>query len=165
MKKINEVVFGFSDAENYRRRENKELFSKIFLRTDALDEICEKSTFFLVGDKGAGKTAYAVYLSNSVYRENVSLHRFIRETDYLKFLSLKKSNNLTLSDYTDIWKVIIYFLIANAVYDTAGSIEFLSKYKKFKGLRLAIEEYYSHAFLPRFPQRFNWSKIPNWQLS
>jgi len=33
MKPISEIIFGFSDAENYRRRENKELFNKFFVRT------------------------------------------------------------------------------------------------------------------------------------
>ena len=94
MKPIADVIFGFSDAENYRRRENKELFNKIFLRTDALDKLCQKNIFFLVGDKGTGKTAYAVYLSNSPYRGNIAAHRFIRETDYQKFMSLKEANNL-----------------------------------------------------------------------
>jgi hypothetical protein len=62
MKAVSEITFGFSDAENYRRRENRDLFNKIFLRTDALDQVCQKSTFFVVGDKGTGKTAYAVYI-------------------------------------------------------------------------------------------------------
>jgi hypothetical protein len=30
MKKISELKFGFPDAENYKRREHKELFNKIF---------------------------------------------------------------------------------------------------------------------------------------
>lgn len=65
MKPVRELTFGFSDAENYRRRENKDLFNQIFLRTDALEVIQDPGIFFIVGEKGTGKTAYAVYLSNS----------------------------------------------------------------------------------------------------
>ncbi len=50
MKPISEIIFGFSDAENYRRRENKELFNKFFVRTTDLDILCERNVFFLVGD-------------------------------------------------------------------------------------------------------------------
>ena len=78
MKPIFEIIFGFSDAENYRRRENKELFNKFFVRTTDLDILCERNVFFLVGDKGTGKTAYAVYLANTEYKNNVASHRFIR---------------------------------------------------------------------------------------
>lgn len=58
---IAQLNFGFNDAENYKRRENKDLFSQIFVMTEDLDRVCEKSTFFLMGEKGTGKTAYAVY--------------------------------------------------------------------------------------------------------
>lgn len=55
MKGLNKLTFGFTDAENYRRRENKDLFEQIFLRTEALDQLKTSSTFFLVGEKGTGK--------------------------------------------------------------------------------------------------------------
>lgn len=151
MKPLPEIVFGFSDAENYRRRENKNLFNKIFLQTDALEKLCGRNVFFLVGEKGTGKTAYAVYFGNSAYRGNISMHHYIRETDYQKFMALKKANNLSLSDFTNIWKVIIYLLFADAIYKRAGGTEFLLKYSKFKALRDAIDDYYDKSFSPEIP--------------
>jgi len=148
MKKVTEVVFGFSDAENYRRRENKDLFNQIFLHTAALEQINRPSTFFLVGEKGTGKTAYAVYYSNSPYKNNHSIHKFIRDTDYHKFISLREDKKLSLSDYTDIWKVIIYLIIAESLYSRVGVATFLMKYPKFKALKDAIDEYYDNAFSP-----------------
>lgn len=102
MKRISEIMFGFSDAENYRRRENKELFNKIFLRTDAIEKIQRNNIFFLVGEKGTGKTAYAVYFSNSQLHNVRGTHKFIRETDYHKFIALKNAKNLGLSEFNDI---------------------------------------------------------------
>lgn len=145
---INELTFGFSDAENYRRRENKELFNKIFLRTDALDKIKKQNTYFLVGEKGTGKTAYAVYLSNSPSDELLAVHKFIRETDYLKFISLKKEHNLSLSEYTDIWKVIILLIVSREIYDKLGILQQIVQYPKFKAINKAIDEYYQTAFSP-----------------
>jgi len=87
---IPELNFGFSDAENYKRRENKDLFNHIFLRTDSLDKLCESRSFFLIGEKGMGKTAYAVYLSNNDYKNNLASIRYVRETEYQKFVTLKK---------------------------------------------------------------------------
>lgn len=57
MKKIKDLAFGFSDAENYKRRENKELFNHLFLKNEYLEKIANPSISFLVGDKGTGKTA------------------------------------------------------------------------------------------------------------
>ena len=58
---IEKLNFGFNDGGDYRRRENKELLNQFFIRTDALDKLVQGSYFFLMGEKGTGKTAYAVY--------------------------------------------------------------------------------------------------------
>jgi hypothetical protein len=63
MLNVLDLQLGFSDAENYRRRENKELLNRLFIRNQHLDRLCEPAISFLIGEKGTGKTAYAVYLS------------------------------------------------------------------------------------------------------
>ncbi len=148
MKPLSDLTFGFSDAENYRRRENKDLFSQIFLRTESLKSLIDPSTFFLVGEKGTGKTAYAVYLTNNTNPSEQYNHKFIRETDYTKFIALKKQNALGLSEYTDIWKVIIYLLMSSSIIENEVSGKILGKKGEFAALRAAIEEYYRGAFSP-----------------
>ena len=81
MKLINELDLGFNDAENYLRRENKELFNSIFVKNIFLGQLLQQKTFFLIGEKGTGKTAYAVFLANNVYKENITEQKYIRETD------------------------------------------------------------------------------------
>lgn len=148
VKALSKLTFGFTDAENYRRRENKKLFSQIFLRTDALIALTNPSTFFLVGEKGTGKTAYAVYLTNSPTWDRFYAHKFIRETDYTKFISLKNQKSLGLSEYTDVWKVIIYVLMAGSIIDHDNTDKVFGKSKSFDALRAAINEYYEGAFSP-----------------
>lgn len=70
MLKIADLPLGFTDAENYKRRENKTLFSHIFIKNSALEQICLPSTTFLIGEKGTGKTAYSVYMENTQYKNN-----------------------------------------------------------------------------------------------
>ena len=115
MKDIEDLQLGYRDAENYRRRENKQLQNDLFIRTPELEELCDGGKYFLVGEKGTGKTAFAVYLSNNEYREIRGSLRYIRETEYDKFLELKRERNLTLSDYANIWRVILYLLLAEEV--------------------------------------------------
>ncbi len=55
----------FNDAINYRSRAEGDLFNKLFLRTKELGDCLSPSTYFLMGEKGAGKTAYAVFLENN----------------------------------------------------------------------------------------------------
>ena len=148
MKSVSELNLGFKDAESYKKRENHELLNKIFVRTPTLDKVCDSNTYFLIGEKGTGKTTYAVYLVNNSYKNNFATLKYIRETEYQKFLFMKKSKHLDLSDYTNIWKVIIYLLIAQQVREKEIKHPILGNIGKFIALNKAIDEYYQHAFSP-----------------
>lgn len=106
------------------------------------------SRYFLIGEKGTGKTAYAVFLSNNHYKENISELKYIRETDYQKFVTLKIKKHLELSDYTNIWHVIILLLLAKSINKYELDHYPFSKTTKLKALWQAIDEYYMHAFSP-----------------
>lgn len=148
MKPLAELDFGYSDAENYKKRKNKELFNRVFLRNDSLDRLCSDDICFLVGEKGTGKTAYAVFLSNNNYREISGSLKYIRETDYQKFLELRRQNHLTLSDFTSIWKTILLLLIAKKIQNDEPPGKLFFKRKHFALIQAAIDEYYHHAFSP-----------------
>jgi len=145
---VSQLNFGFVDAQNYSRRENRELFNRVFFRTEELDKLCGLSTYFLLGDKGTGKTAYAVYLVNNRYKENVATINHMRETEYLKFVSLKNDKHLVLSDYTAIWKVIIYLLMAESITEKEMSKSVFGNVSRFHNLRKAIKTFYKDAFSP-----------------
>lgn len=152
MKLISDLELGFSDAENYRRRENKSLLNRVFIRNHNLDKICDLAISFLIGEKGTGKTAYAVYLANNDYLNTVSSLRYIRETEYQKFISLKKEKHLGLSDYASIWKVTIYLLLAQQLIEREGGIEFIRRFTKMGAVQNAVDEYYNRAFSPEIIQ-------------
>lgn len=97
MKKINELNLGFSDAQNYSQRNNKTAFNYFFVKNHYLDELLNPSIYFLIGEKGTGKTAYATYLSNNNYKNTKAITSFISATDYEKFYIIKKQNHLDLT--------------------------------------------------------------------
>lgn len=148
MLKIEKLDFGFNDAENYKKREYKHFFNTIFLKTGAIDNLCRDNIYFLLGEKGTGKTAYAIFLVNNEYKNNSATISYIRETDYQKFLMLKQEKHLTLSDYTNIWKVIIYLLLSEKISTKEINVPKLTNISKFQNLKKAIDEYYAHAFTP-----------------
>ncbi|HOJ03350.1 MAG TPA: funZ protein [Bacteroidota bacterium] len=146
---IPELQLGFRDAENYKRRENKDLLNRLFVRTPELEGLCEPSTFFLVGEKGSGKTAYAVYMENNQYREKQACLKYIRETEYAKFVELKQSYHLTLTDYTRIWRVILLLLFAERIAAREGrERSWWDNNRKFRALKQAIDAFYDSAFSP-----------------
>ncbi len=147
MKSIGELNLGFSDAQNYTQRANKQLFNNIFVKNQFLDKLLSPSTYFLIGEKGTGKTAYSVFLNNNNYKENKTNISFISATDYEKFYSLKKTKRLELTDYTGIWKVIILLLLSKNITED-DKIKSVFNKSNINKLMKAIDEYYMDAFSP-----------------
>ncbi len=156
MKSILDLQLGFADAENYQRRENKELFNNIFVKNIFLDILCTPSTYFLIGEKGTGKTAYAVFLSNNLFKETISKLKYIRETDYQKFVTLKQEKQLQLSDYTSIWKVIILLLLSRSIKSEELDHNPFTKSLRIRALNQAVDDYYANAFAPEIIYALNW---------
>lgn len=151
MRPIPELKLGYNDAENYRRKDEKALFNSLFVKTPHLERLCDARTYFLIGDKGTGKTAYAVYLANNFQCNTFAYLSYIRETDYQKFVSLKRERHLVLSDYVDIWSVIILLLLSQRIKEKEKSSPItgkISRINKFRNINKAVEEYYSNAFSP-----------------
>ncbi|WP_201577586.1 P-loop ATPase, Sll1717 family [Psychrobacter okhotskensis] len=146
MKEIKDLYFGFTDAENYKRKEDKEFFNQVFIKNQYLEDLCSSSTSFLIGDKGTGKTAYAVYLTNNDYQNIRGDLKYIRETEYQKFITLKRDKHLQLSDYTQIWKISILLLLCDKIRNTETGL--INKYVNFRTINEVIEEYYYKAFSP-----------------
>ena len=148
MKPILELNLGFRDAESYKLKDNKELFNKIFIRTEALDDLLRNNRYFLIGEKGTGKTAFAVYLTNSNYKNTNATLKYIRETGYEKFIYLKNKRQLELSDYTSIWKVILLLLIAEFIAEREIKYPLIQRFTRFHALKQAIDDFYDNAFSP-----------------
>jgi len=151
---IFDLNLGFNDAENYKKPENRDLFNRIFIDNAFLKKIARNSTYFILGEKGTGKTAYAVNFVNNSYNNNQGILNYIRETDYQKFITLKKEKHLELSDFTSIWKVIIYLLIAEEIKQKEVQTALFTS-SKFATLQRAIDEYYAAAFSPEILQALN----------
>lgn len=146
MKKISELKFLFPDAENYRRREFKQEFNKSFLTDNYLSEILLPEVSFLMGEKGTGKTAYAIYIANNKYCGYDAELKFIRETEYQKFITLKKDNKLDLSDYTNIWRVLLLLMMSKQI--AVNEPTLIPRFIKFRNINSAIDKYYKDAFKP-----------------
>lgn len=160
MEKVHSLKLGYTDAENYKRRENKEILNKIFV-DDHIEKLISPQTSFLIGEKGTGKTAYSIYLSNNNFKNTFSDTKYVRETEYDKFIYLKKQKQLDLSDFKSIWKVILLLLISKKIIDNIGITEKLSNYTNIKNMKTAIDEYYHSAFSPEIIQAMSFVENSN----
>ena len=147
MKKIKDLNLGYSDAINYTQRGNKQVLSDIFVKNDYLDKLLNNNVYYLIGEKGTGKTAYAAYLSNTEYKNTKSVLKFIQSTDYTTFHELKKRQMIDVSGYTDIWKTILLLLISKSITDSEITSSIFNK-SNLSNLLKAIDQYYNSAFSP-----------------
>ena len=155
MKRFTDLNLGFTDAVNYNRKENKELFNKFFIKSPQLDELLKGNIYYLIGEKGTGKTAFAVFLSNNNYRGCTGSINFISETEYEKFILLREEHHLTLSDYTSIWKVLLLLLMSQHLKKGEDTYTLFRNNLKYKTLEDAIQEFYHNAFAPEIINALN----------
>lgn len=143
----------FNDAVNYRSRQEKEFFSRIFLRTDDLQSCLKPSVYYLIGEKGSGKTAYAAYLENNDVDETRCRLSTMTETQYKRFITLKKRGQLEYSDYASIWRPMLLNMVAQAlVHKSKGFFESVTG--KFDVLEKEIERFNKDALNPEVEVAF-----------
>ena len=84
---LSELRLGYADAANYKDGQDSEHFEASFLADRHLDALKAPQVYFLIGEKGTGKTAYAIYLtyfSKTPYNSDIV---FVQPTDYADLLS------------------------------------------------------------------------------
>ena len=155
MKMFTDLNLGFTNAENYRRRGNKELLAKYFVRDEHLERLLDENVYFIVGEKGTGKTAYSTYLSNFEYKNYICRSYDVRQTEYQKFLELKKLGHLPLSQYSEVWRTLLLILCATSVLDKSHTPEFLVRFTKLRALKSALDDFYNSAFSPEIIKILN----------
>lgn len=155
MKAFTDLNLGFTNAENYRKKSNKELLIRYFVKDEYLDKLLNPNVYYLVGEKGTGKTAYSTYLSNMNYKNFVSYSYDVRQTEYQKFLELKRMGHLPLSQYTEVWRTLLLILSATSILENSITPEFLRRFTKLKALKDAIDEFYNNAFAPEIIKVLN----------
>ena len=149
MKRIEELQKVKGDAYDYYYMQNADtdLFERIFIVDEVVNDIKDPYKYFLIGEKGSGKTAYTVYLSKNQDLGVSCSIKLVENTLYRKFLNMKQQKMLELSEFKDVWINLLYLIIAEDIRakDLVDSILPIKKYHK---LTKAIDVFYSDAFKP-----------------
>ncbi|WP_164714101.1 P-loop ATPase, Sll1717 family [Chitinophaga rhizosphaerae] len=94
-------------------------------------------------------------VTNNVSFNTVGFINNVSETDYEKFIKLKKDNHLQLSEYTNVWKVLLYLIISHRIKEQESAKGFFKSSDKFNAIQNAIDEYYLNAFSPEIVHALN----------
>lgn len=111
-----DIDFPYDEAENYLQSVNKEKMNHFFYKGDVYDKLKKTTTYYLVGDKGSGKTAYSAYYCNNQIEGNIKSKYFqISVDDYNKIIQMKADGKLDYTHYVTLWKAIILIKICSSL--------------------------------------------------
>ena len=139
------------DLNEARDPKDKRLFDKVFLKDEFYKSISDKNTYFIVGEKGSGKTAYAVYYCNNHKRGIAELDRVPPKMFY-KFISLKERGSLENTPYHEIWENVIMMMILTYIKNDLKRVFFMRLIykKKINKISAFLEKFNKNAYDPNF---------------
>lgn len=105
MKNFEEIRIPPLEAERFFN--NSEGINHVFYKNENYEKLFRPETYFLLGDKGSGKTMFSAYFCSEYEKQVEGKNYVISVDDYNKFIQMKKNNELNYTDYTTIWKVIL----------------------------------------------------------
>ncbi|MGD0027220.1 MAG: hypothetical protein ABSC37_21785 [Xanthobacteraceae bacterium] len=118
---MSELRFGFIDAERYLRNPDdplSELFRKSFYKSTHLERAVNPDIYFLLGEKGTGKTAYAVYASLYMKNEYRADCEFFDKNDFTRFVQVADKLGVEKSQYSSMWVFIFMILLIQKLENT-----------------------------------------------
>lgn len=129
-----ELDFPFDEAENYLLPNYKEHFNKMFYKDNNYDKLLQPTTYYLIGAKGSGKTAYSAYFCNNNFH-NIKSKRFeISVDDYCKIIQMKNEGKLNYTHYVTLWKAILLIKLFSTISENEVSLWGSRAFQKIKKL-------------------------------
>lgn len=105
---LKSVFFGFSDAQTEADRNPKEFLRSFFDIHEHLIELINGTRFMVIGNKGAGKSAYgAKILLNQEQYNIIASYQTLSNFDNNIFDKLKTFETLGSNQYISLWKCIL----------------------------------------------------------
>lgn len=133
-----DIEIPFDEAENYFKPNNREKLNKLFYKDKNYSKLLQDTTYYLIGEKGSGKTTYCAYFCNNTI-DNIRSKRYpISVDDYNKIIQMKKEGKLNYTHYITLWKAILLTKLLATIED--NEIGFFNS-KALSKIRKTLESY------------------------
>lgn len=146
-----DIDFPYDEADNYLTSNNKNKFNRFFYKGDIFETLKKDTTYYLIGDKGSGKTAYSVYYCNNNVEGNIHSKIYqLTVDDYNKIIQMKADHKLDYTNYVTLWKAIILIKICSSISSNEVSLFGKKGFKKIENLlkRYKFTEFTLDSFSP-----------------
>lgn len=122
----------FDEAENYFKPNNKEKLNRLFYKNRNYNKLLNDTTYFLIGEKGSGKTTYCAYFCNNNVNNTRSRRYPISVDDYNKIIQMKKDGKLNYTHYVTLWKAILLIKLLSTIEEDEVSFRGVSAMRSIK---------------------------------
>ena len=113
-----DIDIPFDEAENYFKANNREKLNRLFYKDRNFDKLTLDTTYYLIGEKGSGKTTYCAYFCNNTVK-NIHSYRYpLSVDDYNKIIQMKKDGKLNYTHYVTLWKAILLTKLLATIKDS-----------------------------------------------
>lgn len=146
-KRFEELFLKCHDASVFQEKNNFDVLQRVYFDDNHSNQVLNQDQYFIIGEKGTGKTIIAQYLTNIRNDINCSIVDF-STIDFETFRRLSADGHLKYIQPDQLWQVLLMVLSAELVVKKENSI--LSSIK-FKALHGAVQEFYDNKFKPEFP--------------
>lgn len=133
-----DIEIPFDEAENYFKPNNREKLNKLFYKDKNYDKLLLDTTYYLIGEKGSGKTTYCAYFCNNTVNNTRSNRYAISVDDYNKIIRMKNEGTLNYTHYLTLWKAILLTKLLASVDENEISLFHGSTLSKIRKL---LEQY------------------------
>lgn len=126
------LKFPKEEAESYLEPEKRMEFNRLFYQDSNYTKIQDPTTYFIIGDKGSGKTAYSVYYCNNMINNILSKRYNVVVEDYYKIIQMKDEGKLQYTHYITLWKAALLLKIISSIKEAEISALGGTTYKKIQ---------------------------------
>jgi hypothetical protein len=147
MKSIKDLFEPSNDAIDYNNTDKREYFKQTYFSTQYFEKLRQRNCYYIIGEKGSGKTALALFYKINAPENSTSQLLPISITQYKKFIALRKNKKLEYSDYSSIWRTTLCMLVSQEV--VKNNKKWIHRITgKFKKIEDAIKNYDETSLLP-----------------
>lgn len=133
-----DIDIPFDEAENYFKPNNREKLNRLFYKDQNFNKLLLDTTYYLIGEKGSGKTTYCAYFCNNIINNTRSKRYAISVDDYNKIIQMKKEGKLNYTHYVTLWKAILLTKLLATIEDSELG---LFNVNAIKRIRETLEQY------------------------
>ncbi len=120
MKKIRDLRIGDIDAQYYLNNPDDpktDLFRRSFYRSTHLEKLHDPDTYFFIGEKGTGKTAYTAYTLLFMKDEFKAMSPNFTGDDFALFSEVSVEIGVKRSQYASLWNFVLATLLLSGAGD------------------------------------------------